>query len=192
MSQVVNSLLQRSGFACGMDSGSLIIALLRWRWVDSLLQVQMTACGKAAKSGDRGGPQADYGACGCEPADNDGSPALLGSLCIRSEMTKALTLRCKAGQSRITRRTPPLQASRTGDAAIMDTLLKAGVDPSLAHPEGETPLMAALVPACGCGPPVPAQSRCERRDKFQEETGQHVGRPRRPRRSRVGIARRRS
>ena len=36
-----------------------------------------------------------------------------------------------------------LQASRTGDAAIMDALLKAGADPSLAHPEGETPLMAA-------------------------------------------------
>jgi ankyrin repeat protein len=36
-----------------------------------------------------------------------------------------------------------LAASRIGDAAMVDLLLRAGADPRGAHPEGETPLMAA-------------------------------------------------
>jgi ankyrin repeat protein len=39
--------------------------------------------------------------------------------------------------------TPLLDASRTGDAGMMDLLLKAGADPKRTHTEGETPLMAA-------------------------------------------------
>jgi ankyrin repeat protein len=39
--------------------------------------------------------------------------------------------------------TPLLQASRTGDATMVDLLLRAGANPSRAHPEGETPLLAA-------------------------------------------------
>ena len=50
--------------------------------------------------------------------------------------------------------TPLLHASRTGDAAMVDLLLRAGANPSRAHPEGETPLLAAArsgsVPPCGC------------------------------------------
>ena len=50
--------------------------------------------------------------------------------------------------------TPLLDASRTGDAAMVDLLLQAGANPSRAHPEGETPLMAAAragsVPAVRC------------------------------------------
>jgi ankyrin repeat protein len=39
--------------------------------------------------------------------------------------------------------TPLLEASRTGDAAMMGLLIKAGADPARAHRDGETPLMAA-------------------------------------------------
>ncbi len=39
--------------------------------------------------------------------------------------------------------TPLLQASRTGDAGVMQALLKAGASSRQSHPKGETPLMAA-------------------------------------------------
>ena len=39
--------------------------------------------------------------------------------------------------------TPLLQASRAGDAPVMQALIDAGADVLLAHPDGETPLMAA-------------------------------------------------
>ena len=39
--------------------------------------------------------------------------------------------------------TPLIQASRTGDTPLIDLLLKAGAKVSLAHPDGETAVMAA-------------------------------------------------
>ena len=53
--------------------------------------------------------------------------------------------------------TPLLQASRTGDAAMVDLLLQAGANPARAHPEGETPLMAAA--RSGSVPAVRAAAR---------------------------------
>jgi ankyrin repeat protein len=39
--------------------------------------------------------------------------------------------------------TPLLEASRSGDAAMVELLLRAGADPKRSHPEGETPLLSA-------------------------------------------------
>ncbi len=86
---------------------------------------------------------------------------------------------------------PCSHASRTGDAAMVDLLLRAGANPSLAHPEGETPLMAAAQLRKRCRRARAARARRRRECDGQVPEGHRadVGRRRRSRRSRRPAAR---
>ena len=76
----------------------------------------------------------------------DGStPAALGRRTTPASRSRARSSRARAAVDAANDFgvTPLLHASRTGDAAMVDVLLRAGADPARAHPEGETPLLAA-------------------------------------------------
>jgi ankyrin repeat protein len=68
--------------------------------------------------------------------------------------------------------TPLLQAARSGDAALVGALLKAGPTLAVTHPDGETPLMAAS----RSGHPMPckllarAGADVNAADMWQEQT----------------------